>query len=282
MSLSLELILRDEVKKLLDYFASVMKIQTVFFSADGVILQRGRHLTNCLYCQLVQQHLGGVEKCHSLDRRKQQEGAASGHAICYHCHAGLREVMAPVLVDGQIAGFISFGQFRTETEPPQITDDLVLQTRLAEEFMNRPFFSAEELNDLLGLFGMLMDYIVARELVAWRGDRIWEQIRATIENGLNRKLKLADLAHNSGRSISTVSHLIKARTGLSFKELLNDKRLEAAERLMKEHPEMSLGEIAAAAGFDDRYYFSRLYAQKRGIPPSEARRRIAGLIDAKP
>lgn len=276
MSLTLELILRDEVKKLLDHFASVLNIQTVFFSADGVILKRGRHLTNCLFCQMVQRHLGGSEKCFALDRRKQQEAAAAKRAVCYHCHAGLREVMAPVFIDGQLAGYISFGQFRTEETPPIISEDQELQSQLAAEFMSRPFFSGEALADLVGMFDMLLDYIVTRELVAWHGDRIWEQVRNAIENGLDYNLKLSDIARRSGRSVSTVSHLIKARTGLSFKELWNEKRLEKAESMMKAHPEMSIGEIAAATGFSDRYYFSRLYAKKRGCPPSATRRKFSG------
>ncbi|MBN2643210.1 MAG: PocR ligand-binding domain-containing protein [Victivallales bacterium] len=274
MSLSLKLILCDEVKKLLDNFASIMKIQTVFFAADGTILQRGRHQTNSAYCQLIQTHFGGIDKCREQDRRQQRNAAEANHAVCYHCHAGLREVMAPVQVDGQLAGFIGFGQFRTEAVPPLMSADKTLQAELEKEFMLRPFFSQEELEDLLGLFRMLMDYIVARELVAYRGDRIWEQIRKMLDAGSIRDIKLTDLARHVGRSESTVAHLIKKRTGMTFKQLLIEKRLNMVDRLLKEHPGMSLGEIAEEAGFEDRYYFSRLYAKKRGVPPSEARRRL--------
>ncbi|MBR2000728.1 MAG: hypothetical protein IJ994_00325, partial [Firmicutes bacterium] len=56
-SVSLELILSDEVCRLLDGFAAVMKIQAVIFAADGKVIRRGGGTENCGYCRLMQERV---------------------------------------------------------------------------------------------------------------------------------------------------------------------------------------------------------------------------------
>ena len=84
-ALSLELILSDEVRRLLDGFAAVMKIQAVIFTADGKIIKRGGNSENCSYCRLMQRKYFGVDRCRELDRKKREICAASGRIIHSAC-----------------------------------------------------------------------------------------------------------------------------------------------------------------------------------------------------
>ena len=61
-----------------------------------------------------------------------------------------------------------------------------------------------------------------------------------------------------------------------------DRKLKYAEKLMREHPEYSIEETATHAGFNDPFYFSRIYRKYRKIAPSEYRRVMkAGPQDRK-
>ena len=68
---SLDLILHDEVQKLLDNFASVMRIHVMFYGPQGQVLRQGRSEGNCRFCQLMQNRFFSLERCLRLDREKQ-------------------------------------------------------------------------------------------------------------------------------------------------------------------------------------------------------------------
>ncbi len=278
MSGAFEVIMQSEVKLLLDQFASVMKIHTVFYNADGHMLQVGRNENVCRYCQIIQQLPGGLEKCRSLDRRKQEECRCCKHLITYRCHAGLGEIMAPVTFSGEVIGFISFGQFRVTGQMPL----LPLKSTAAEKedlkaaFARLPEFSREEVKSLAGLCSILLDYIVTKELIRIEGNDLWERIKLYIKLNYTSAVSLSMLAEAMGKSLSTVSKTIRSRTGCSFKELLNHHRLELADKLLQSEKQMNIAEIALHCGFEDPYYFSRVYRKYRGIPPSAARQNQPG------
>ena len=64
-------------------------------------------------------------------------------------------------------------------------------------------------------------------------------------------------------------------TGRTTKELITDRRMLEAARLLR-FSEMSIGEIAFRAGYDDQLYFSRAFKRQFGEPPSAYRERMRG------
>lgn len=272
--MTLELLLRDEVQQLLDNFAGVMKMQTIFFSSRHELLRRSRGSGNSGYCRLMQEKLFGLERCLERDRRELSACAEQGGLRCYTCHAGLKEAIAPVLVDGAVAGFVMLGQFRDSDRVPEAVLRATppeLREKVEAEFLALPRIPPEELSNLLGLFQMLVDYITARELVALSGDRIFERVERYLEKHLAEPVTIAGAARYAGQSVSSLSHKIKARYGVSFKTMLIQKRLRHAEKLLRSNPELSIADIAQRSGFSDRFYFSRLYRKYRGYSPSAYR-----------
>jgi YesN/AraC family two-component response regulator len=62
--------------------------------------------------------------------------------------------------------------------------------------------------------------------------------------------------------------LFQQTTGMTFKQYLTSLRLNYAESMLKSG-EYGVSEVALQCGFSDIFYFSRLFKQKKGIPPSE-------------
>lgn len=190
-SISLELLLSNEVCRLLDGFAAVMKIQAVFFSGQGEILKRGRDFGNCDYCRRMQKNYFSLEACNCLDRKMQQVCRKTGTVFCYRCHAGLNEMIAPVRILGEVAGFVMLGQFRTSHEiPPFLAGDPETQ----KEFLALPYFSPNETESLKDMARMLIDYIVNKELVTYSGSLRYRKILHYLDRHLTEKITLEQLA----------------------------------------------------------------------------------------
>ena len=270
---SLELILHNEVQCLLDNFASVMKVHVVFYSGSGEILRRGRGEGNCRFCQLVQQRFP-VEKCLKLDHEKQEEARKTGDCRTYVCHAGLWEAVMPVMSDGELLGYVVFGQIRgADTFPEKILLRFPRKerTELKKAYSSLPCFTAENMENLAGLMKLLVDYIVRSELISKGKDHLYYAAERYIEENLTEKITLPDAARHLGRSVSSLSHFLQ-NEGTTFKRLLIEKRIQLAEKLLKEHPAMTIKEAADQSGFPDPYYFCRIYRKYRNRTPGEFRK----------
>lgn len=279
MKTTINLILRDEVKNIFDHFASLMDISIVFYNEKGQELQRGLDRRNSDYCCLMQQKVFGAERCFMLDSAKQRECIAARSIVCYECHAGLREAIAPLMVSGYPVGFVMIGQFRTVKELPSAVrlkcQNTKLLAKIEAAFIQLPYIASERVDNLLGMFSLLMDYIVTKELVGLRRNQVLNKIERYIDERITERITLAEVAEHVGKSRSTVSHLVRRKLGITFKNLLIDRKLRYAEELMKQYSEKTIEEISDLAGYQDQFYFSRIYRKYRRITPTEYRRSLS-------
>ena len=72
------------------------------------------------------------------------------------------------------------------------------------------------------------------------------------------------------------SRIFAKKTGFSFKQYLNRKRIEAAKALMRGKG-LNVSETGLAVGFNDVSYFSRLFRKVEGITPTRFRKKLYEL-----
>ena len=276
---NLRIILNKRAQKLLDNFASVMGGHIVFYDRNGEILTTGKGEGNSPFCLLMQKRYFSQEQCRTLDHDMEEECAATGKCVCYRCHAFLREALLPVHTpDAGLLGFVMFGQFRSEEQLPA---ELAAMAKTQKErrelerlYRTVPLVSDDAMENLTGLLETLVEYIAERELVSLYSDPLLQDIRNYIEANYQENIKLGDAAKSLRRSVSTLSHYLQHHAGTTFKKMLIERRLSAAETIMQSHPDWNIGEVASASGFEDRYYFSRIYRKYRGITPGEFRKKV--------
>ncbi len=273
----LELFLNDDVQKLLDNFAGLLDLRVTFYSQFGIPIRRGRSMPNTTFCHFIQEDLGLLERCQAIDRSMREKVSDSRAPLAYTCHAGLREVIAPVMIGGRLAGFLMVGQFRTSDVLPDCAlaycRDEAQRRQMAAAFSALPKVDADRLDSIVGMFQMLIDYIAARELATLQPDPFKQALDSYIDEYYACDLRLADVARTLGKSVSSIAQHLRNKYHTCFKELLIERRLFAAEAYWKKHPDASIRECAAAAGFKDQFYFSRIFRKKRAMSPREFRAR---------
>ena len=87
---------------------------------------------------------------------------------------------------------------------------------------------------------------------------------------MDSTLKTDDLVGPTGMSRTSYYLELKQLTGLSPKELILDFRLKKAQMYL-EKTDSTVAEIAYKTGFNDPVYFTRLFRQKIGLPPTKYR-----------
>ncbi|MCL4498736.1 MAG: PocR ligand-binding domain-containing protein [Chloroflexi bacterium] len=269
----LETVLKPDAQKVFDHFSSCFNIRILFFSPGGEELNVGLNRPDSDYCRLIQEQLYGEQACLNLDEEKRREAARSGNVICYQCHAGLVEAIKPIYFENSLLGYVAIGQFRSARELPERAradwQSRVGSTRLEEAFASLQFVDQEKIDDTLGLFSVLVDYIVSQRMITRQGSIALNDLVSYMESNPQVNLSLDDAARMVHKSPSTVSHLFKSKLGASFKQTQTEIKLRKAEEHMAADPEMPVGEVAAKVGYVDPLYFSRIYKKHRGIPPSK-------------
>ena len=81
-----------------------------------------------------------------------------------------------------------------------------------------------------------------------------------------------DIAARLATNRTYVSAIIKSLSGDSFSTLVNGYRVRYAQKLMQEHPKMSVTEIAEESGFSSRSAFYRNFKDITGLSPAEWKR----------
>ncbi len=280
MKRAIEVILHDEIQRIFDHFASIFDIHIVFFSIDGQELRSGLDRPPAPFCKLVQDRLLGRQRCIAMDETMCRKCTRHREPVRYACHAGVEEAVTPLVVQGQLAGYIMIGQYRTTDRlKPAVLAAARANTwekETEQAFLALPYFNREKADHLLGLFAYLADYIVAREIVSVRGERMAGRIMAFVEERFRDRITVGDAARSVGQSVSAVSHHLKRVTGKTFVQHVRETRIRRAEQYLREAPEMTIQEIALQSGFTDPYYFSRVYRKHRGFPPGQYRKTEMG------
>jgi AraC-like DNA-binding protein len=275
MKHALEIILHDDIQRIFDHFSAAFGISIVFYSIDGKIVKRGLNRKAAPFCALIQDQLFSKKQCLYMDEQMCRQCTRSRKTVSYRCHAGIEEAVAPLYIGNQLTGYAMIGQFRTsDTLQPgllAVAKKKGLQNELRQTFQQLPCFSREQADHILGLFSLLTDYIVTKEIISVKGERTAGRILAFIEEHLHEPVSIRDAARAAGQSLSTVSHQLKETTGKTFTQHLNEARVRRAEEYLRQSPGISIQEVAEKSGFNDPFYFSRVYKKLRGFSPGKRR-----------
>lgn len=92
-----------------------------------------------------------------------------------------------------------------------------------------------------------------------------------MEEHMAEPLTVREVADELGLSVSYL-HKLFARCGTSFSAYLTDCRLRRAGQLLRESDE-KIYAVAAACGYQDTRYFSKIFQKHMGVKPTEYRHR---------
>ena len=87
----------------------------------------------------------------------------------------------------------------------------------------------------------------------------------------DENIQIETLSNMENMCLTEYRKVFKKHTGVSPNEYLIDLRISAACRLLSQSNE-KISDIASKVGYDDQYYFSRIFVKKIGKSPREYRK----------
>jgi AraC-like DNA-binding protein len=99
------------------------------------------------------------------------------------------------------------------------------------------------------------------------------QVLHHIDQHLDASLTNEELARTIHMSTNSFARLFKQQTGQTPQDFIRKKRVENASRLLY-HSDQSIKQISVECGFNDRYYFTRVFSKEMGVSPARYRKNL--------
>lgn len=118
------------------------------------------------------------------------------------------------------------------------------------------------------LFAQLVNHTQALQFETQEQNAVVSVLRYLEEH--YRDGSLTDIARSLHYELPSLSRLIRQKTGRTYTELLQEKRLSQAAWLLR-NTERKVDEIANAVGYENISYFHRLFSARYGLSPRSYR-----------
>ena len=103
---------------------------------------------------------------------------------------------------------------------------------------------------------------------------IIDKAREYVLSHVTQRITLSDVASYAGVSLGYMSKSFKRVMGRSLVDYVNDMKVDRAREMMAASPHMRVGEVAIALGFENIYYFSKVFRRVTGMSPSEYQKQL--------
>jgi AraC-like DNA-binding protein len=154
--------------------------------------------------------------------------------------------------------------------------DFILTTfnQIIEEVRaQRPLFQLKACSGVISLISEMLASERRQEQPNYY-EEIVEKAKCLMESNAYGTVDLPNIAEQIGVSTSRLNEVFKTYTAMTpYQYYIPIKIHKAEDILQQEH--MSIKEVAFKLGFEDQYYFSRLFRNKTGMSPSEWKKIIS-------
>jgi len=125
------------------------------------------------------------------------------------------------------------------------------------------------------MIGLFRRYARSRNNRARQAEDRVLRVIVALQDALPRRWTIEGMAKLAGMSPAHFSQCFKAQTGEAPMAYIIHQRMQRAAALMQ-RADATIGEIAALVGYEDPYYFSRLFKSVFGTSPRHYRDRLRG------
>lgn len=275
MKTHIDFIFQNKAKQIFDTFTRLLDVRIVFFSSDGIEIIAGAGRPLCEYCGLLRYQLGLEQNCRKNDLEKQAQAGQKSELIVYTCHGGMIEAVLPVNMVNRTIGYIMIGQFRNSRKCPAGLRNMWKSRKgndeLYEAFLKAPYYTKQKTETIMELFSLFTEQIISQHLIITKSSDSIARLISFIDENPHLNISLNEAADMIHMSTSSLSHQFRKITGKSFKQYIIDNKLAVADKWLKEPGGMKVYQIAEKLGYNDPYFFSRLYKKHRGYSPMFAK-----------
>lgn len=254
-----------------------------FYNATGVslhILNEGfnwidfERVNLKQFCTMIQASQKGHDMCKFCDTMLMKKCYETKKAARHICHAGLVDVVVPILQKDIIVGYIIMGQMKTDKKFFEIEkniQNLSVDTKKLENIYDKmECFDEKKVEGLINLAKMMAAYITTEKMLWKTSYTKLEKAIIFVKENITQNLTIDDIAKGSQVSKSMLYKLFSTSFGCTVSEYVKTKKIEKSIDLLL-NDDLSIEEISEKLGFSSASYYSKTFKKIKGISPGKFR-----------
>ncbi|WP_426709477.1 PocR ligand-binding domain-containing protein [Cetobacterium sp. SF1] len=277
--------------------------QIALFTGLGIVVVdlKGNYITSkenySKFCSEVRNKEFLGKSCRECDMKGLKKSFLLKKPYIYQCHFGLIDIAIPLILNGEAIGAFLVGQIFLESKDKNNIEK-ILDKNLEEYFSYKylrntmgeiPVYTYEKLENLSIILNYFAKYIlgeIKNNSLESKGElkssnlenidymnKIVQPSLDFIDDNLEKKISLEEMAKICNLSISHFSKVFKRETGKTLHEYINRKKIQRAKYMLS-LSNLSIYEIGLEIGFEDSSYFTKVFKKYVGLSPKEYRGKI--------
>lgn len=253
-------------------YGTKLKLGVLFFGNYGneylqVPFERTIH--SSAVCIKSKSLPNGYRKCYKCRKLAIYKALKYKKAFGGLCINGVYEYIRPVLINNDVACVIFIGNILPEGERSERIKKIIADEADLFETMetNFGFEKCDVVAQIIEGYIKMVIELFPLEDAGDKYSQVIQNLKTYIEENLECKIDLSVLAGVFHYNQKYLGRLFKQKTGQSFCEYINHRRLVRAKVLLKETNE-SVITISEKLGFNNVTYFNRLFKRYYNVSPT--------------
>ena len=268
---------RQELRKLLRDFYQLTGIRAAMLDAWGIdMLSYPDHLPE--FCRLVREKPQGRTACLQCDQNACRRAREERRALLYPCHAGLLEIITPILVDDTVVGYLLLShivqgadreaewQFAAE-RCARYGLPLDKQRAAFDQLPSTPYPKLQAAEHLLALAARTL---YRERLAGLVPGSLPQRMNDFLDEHLAEDLSGPRLCREFSMSRTALYQFAREQYGCGISEHIARLRIRRAVALLNT-TDLTNAQVAEAVGIRDVNYFFRVFHKLTGLTPKKYR-----------
>lgn len=253
------------------------------------MISAGDNIVNiCAYCK--RKSLKFSDQCRCNDRDFLNYSSKKREPTVYYCHLGLCEAIIPIIDGDNTVGVIFLGQALIPEISPTLEEIYSTLSKLdpthfsrdnkkdiEQAYNNTQIITREKMDSLISLSEFIAQSIYVNRWLNFNSVTTEKNFQYYMREAIDlihvplSTFSVEKIADELNISYSQLNRLSNKIFNMPLKQYALNLKIKTAARLLTEHPDMSVSDIAATVGIDNTHYFSRIFSEKIGTSCTEYR-----------
>lgn len=266
-----------ELMKLMQDFYVLTGICIALFDANGAELisyPKGEDT----FCHCMRKNPDFRAKCRESDENAFEKCRQTQKLCIVKCHAGLIEASVPMIEDGRIIGYMMLGRITDKKNKVELVGAVLSRCReyshgaeIEEKIKKIKYRNEKQIQAAAKILEACCEYVKLRRMVQPSGKMLIDTLESYIEAHIGEEITVEEICSELEISRTKLYEAVRPYLKGGIAAFIKHKKLEHAKQLVRT-TDMTIPEIASAAGFSDYNYFLRVFKQKYGISTKQMRK----------
>ena len=279
---------REKLLAVLKDYYNITNIRIAFLDNNYCDVE-GYPKDRAQICNYIRSSPEGERQCRLCDQRACEVSKKSKQANMYRCHAGLYEIIDPLIVNDIVIGYLFFAHMISgpdyETAAKEIiecTKEYHLDPKILDQLVkNSPLLNHEYIKSSKRLLDIVATHLCMEQMGFLKNSNSYLfLINKYIYDHIDQEIEIKDICSSVGVCKTKLCQLSNEYFDCGIHQHIRNVRIEKAKSLLVKDPEMSLDDVVSECGFSDYNYFIQIFKKIVGLTPKKFALKNKGLTSS--